>query len=178
MLRIRSLAIAGCALVVAACGSSASSSGAGAGGASSAVRFANCMRSHGVPSFPDPGSGGGIQINAGSGINPRSPAFLAAQRKCAGLLPGGGPLGHHASEADKLRMLAMSRCMRTHGLPSFPDPVATPPHPGTGFGLAFGAAGSIIAIPQSLLGSPAFRQAAAACGLPGGGGGKASPAPG
>jgi hypothetical protein len=138
------------------------------------------MRSHGVPNFPDPGAGGGIQINASSGVNPRSPAFLAAQRACAGLLPGGGPLGHHASEADKLKMLAMSRCMRTHGLPSFPDPVATPPMAGRGFGLAFGAPGSIIAIPDSLLRSPAFKQAAAVCGIPGAGpgGGRASPAPG
>jgi hypothetical protein len=77
-------------------------------------------------------------------------------------------------------MLGMSRCMRTHGLPSFPDPVATPPGPGKGFGLAFGAQGSIIAIPQSILESPAFKQAASVCGIPGAGpgGGKASPAPG
>jgi hypothetical protein len=59
--------------------------------------------------------------------------------------------------------------MRSHGLPSFPDPVARPPAPGTGFGLAFGAPGSVIAVPQTMLDSPAFQQAAAACNFPGAG---------
>jgi hypothetical protein len=67
-------------------------------------------------------------------------------------------------------MLAMSQCMRKHGLATFPDPVATPPSPSSGFGLAFGSPGSFIAIPQSLMQSPAFDQAARACGLPGAGG--------
>ena len=66
-------------------------------------------------------------------------------------------------------MLAMSECMRRHGLSTFPDPVSTPPQPGNGLGLAFGAPGSFIAVPQALMNSPAFNQAAAACGLPGAG---------
>jgi hypothetical protein len=125
------------------------------------------MRSHGVSNFPDPGGGGGIKIPDGSGINPQSPAFQSAQRACASLLPGPGSLGGQASERDKLRMLAMSRCMRAHGLPSFPDPVTKPPAPGTGFGIAFGRPGAFIAVPQSMVQSPAFNAAASACGLPG-----------
>jgi hypothetical protein len=128
------------------------------------------MRSHGVPNFPDPGAGGGIQINSNSGINPASPAFQSAQRACSRLLPFGGPGGGRTSESRKLAMLRMSECMRRHGLPTFPDPTSSPPSPGNGMGLAFGSPGSFIAIPQSLMQSPAFRQAAAACGLPGMGG--------
>src|SRR5215469_6692611 len=40
--------------------SGAQSSGAQSSGAPSSVAYSACMRSHGVPSFPDPGSEGGI----------------------------------------------------------------------------------------------------------------------
>jgi hypothetical protein len=52
------------------------------------IKFADCMRSHGVQHFPDPALAGGIQIPDNSGINPRSPAFLSAQNACSKLLPG------------------------------------------------------------------------------------------
>jgi hypothetical protein len=59
-----------------------------------ALRFSQCMRAHGVPNFPDPsfGAGGGIQLGfrRGSGIDPQSPAFQAAQKACGG---PGGPKG-------------------------------------------------------------------------------------
>ena len=101
------------------------------------------MRSHGVPNFPDPSHGGG-GIQLGSGINPQSPAFQAAQKICFKLLPGGGPGGGQASESQKLAMLKLSRCMRAHGVTSFPDPTNKPPSPGNGPGIAFGAGGSFI----------------------------------
>ncbi len=158
----------GCALLVAACGSSKNSSGhqaAFTGG----LNFAKCMRSHGVPNFPDPSSGGGIQISNGSGINPASPSFQSAQKDCAKQLPGGGPFTGQASASQKKQMLQLSECMRAHGLENFPDPVSTAPQPGAGFGLAFGRPGSFIAVPQSMINSPAFNQAAAACHFPGAG---------
>lgn len=164
-----------------ACGSSGKSNSQSASSGSAGIKFAQCMRSHGVPSFPDPGGGGGLQFPIGSGINPQSPAFQSAQSACSKLLPKGGPVHGHASETQKLAMLAMSKCMRAHGLSTFPDPVATAPAPGAGFGVAFGAPGSIIAIPQAMMQSPVFKQAAAQCKLPGftGGGSKvlAAPAP-
>lgn len=164
------LAAISCALPLTACGSSKSSGGESNSGAYAAgLKFADCMRSHGVPNFPDPGPGGGIQIGAGSGVSPGSPAFQSAQNACAKLLPGGGPPRSPASESQKLAMLKMSQCMRKHGLATFPDPTASAPAPGQGFGLAFGRPGAFIAIPQALMGSPAFQQAAAACGLPGAG---------
>jgi hypothetical protein len=163
------LVAVGCALALAGCGSSKGGGTSQSSLASAGLKFATCMRAHGVPNFPDPNGGGGIQIPIGSGINPQSPAFQSARGACAKLLPGGGPGGQHASEQDKLRMLKMSQCMRNHGLTTFPDPVATPPQPGGGLGLAFGSPGSFIVIPQSLMQSPAFNQAARACGLPGAG---------
>lgn len=51
-----------------------------------ALAHARCMRQHGVPNFPDPSfsSGGqGLTVRSGgSGLNPRSPAFQAAQKIC------------------------------------------------------------------------------------------------
>ncbi len=59
-----------------------------------ALKFSACMRSHGEPDFPDPQfSNGGIGIRIhggpGSGLDPRSPTFQAAQKACSSYL--GGP---------------------------------------------------------------------------------------
>jgi len=51
-----------------------------------ALKLSECMRAHGVPNFPDPNGQGVIQ---GSGIDPNSPPFQAAQQKCAKELGGG-----------------------------------------------------------------------------------------
>ena len=55
------------------------------------LRFAKCMRAHGVPNMPDPTSQG-LRFSPSSGINPNSPAFLAAQKRCQrySLTVGGG----------------------------------------------------------------------------------------
>jgi hypothetical protein len=56
-----------------------------------ALRFARCMRRHGVD-VPDPkAGGGGITIGGGPGkrLNPDSPRFQEAQKACQGLLPKG-----------------------------------------------------------------------------------------
>jgi hypothetical protein len=57
-----------------------------------ALAFSACMRKHGVPNFPDPqfSSGGRVtmKVSSGSGINPRSAQFQAAQKACQGDLPG------------------------------------------------------------------------------------------
>jgi hypothetical protein len=56
-----------------------------------ALRFSACMRAHGVPKFPDPQFGNGkigIRIGPGTGIDPRSPQFQAAQKACQSELPG------------------------------------------------------------------------------------------
>jgi hypothetical protein len=116
----------GVALAVAACGSSGSSGATTGSKPGSGVAFAQCMRTHGVPNFPDPSGGGGIRIP--DGINPAAPSFRTAQAKCSNLLPGGGPPRSGGDLArNKAEMLAVSRCMRAHGVTGFPDPVSSAP---------------------------------------------------
>jgi hypothetical protein len=56
------------------------------------LRYARCMRAHGVSDFPDPQPGGGIQASArpGSDLDPNSPLYKAADRACKRYQPGGG----------------------------------------------------------------------------------------
>jgi hypothetical protein len=148
-----------CSLAIAACGSSHRSSGPGAS-VDPPLKEAQCMRSHGVPSFPDPGPGGPSVIP--NWMNPQAPAFLTAQKACAKFLSGGHGQGP-ASESQKLELLNLAKCMRTHGLPSFPDPTTSPPPappPGTHTGNAIGIGGAYLALPPQ---SPALKRAAAAC---------------
>ncbi|MDL4817023.1 hypothetical protein [Actinomadura opuntiae] len=55
--------------------------------------YSKCMRDHGITAFPDPSSDGGIQINAGpgTGIDPESQTFKAADQACKKYQPGRGP---------------------------------------------------------------------------------------
>jgi hypothetical protein len=59
------------------------------------LKFAQCMRSHGVPNFADPTfnfSGSGVSESEGSpkslGIAPSSPTFQAAQKTCQSVHAG------------------------------------------------------------------------------------------
>jgi hypothetical protein len=119
-----------CPILLGACsaGSSnpASDTGAGSPGGSArstALAYSECMRSHGIKSFPDPNSQGGISISGrpGSGIDPNSPQFKAADQACRKLLPG-TKLNPAQQAANEAKALQYSECMRTHGIPDFPDP--------------------------------------------------------
>jgi hypothetical protein len=121
------------ATVIAACGSNSPSS-SGSGGhptqaqiqqeQQDAVRFADCMRSHGVPSFPDPTISPREFKEA---FNTQSPAFQSAATACQHLLPRGGRPSRNAahSQAQIAALLAFARCIRSHGFPSFPDPTSS-----------------------------------------------------
>jgi hypothetical protein len=70
-----------------------SNAGSGSSGIETAgsygVVFADCMRTHGVPKFPNPNGSGGI-LGPDSGVNPASPAFRAALNgPCQSLAPAG-----------------------------------------------------------------------------------------
>ena len=56
------------------------------------LKFAQCMRAHGISDVPDPNSQGGFQIqaSAGSGLDPNNPRFQAANRACQHDMPGKG----------------------------------------------------------------------------------------
>jgi hypothetical protein len=55
-----------------------------------ALKHAQCMREHGI-NFPDPqfdaNGGARVKIGKGSGIDPNSPKFQAAQKQCAEFMP-------------------------------------------------------------------------------------------
>ena len=154
------LAAAVCAVTICACGSSGQASQTtGSANNAAALRFADCMRSNGVPDFPDPLQGGGFQRI--SGLDKNSPALQAAQKACAKLAPGGGP-SRAPSESQKLAALAFAKCMRSHGMPSFPDPTLSR----RPTGLAFFLQGMMFPVGAGLNpGSPAFQRSMAACGL-------------
>ena len=153
-------------------GGGAPSSGSTAAGAGSpGVAFAACMRSHGVPNFPDPSPGGGLLFRVAAAINRSSPAFRAAQAKCRKLLPGGGPPGPgsatHPSAQTLAKLLKIAQCMRQHGISQFPDPrTSVPLNPfGSGYGVITDYDGAILLFPSTIdMQSPAYTQAVAACG--------------
>ena len=153
-----------CGLAIAACGASGTPSSAagtaGGGGPShyaAFLKFSTCMRSRGVTDFPDPSPSGGLRISSSSGINPQSPAFQSAQSACRKLLPGGGPPST-VPEAKRKAMIANAQCVRTHGVPNYPDPSFPA---GGGIRVEIGPGVN----PQS----PAFQNAQKACGGAGSG---------
>ena len=55
-----------------------------------ALKFSQCMRSHGVSNFPDPQvSSGSVGFPLGQGIDTKAPQFQAAESACQSLIPGG-----------------------------------------------------------------------------------------
>jgi hypothetical protein len=128
------VALAGLALLLAACGggSSGGPKVAGSGspspttsssstkGGGSPLAYAACMRSHGLPDFPDPDSSGGFAMP--SDISPTSPRYLAADKPCQSLEGSGAHLSPAKQAQMKSRLLAFAQCMRTHGEPKYPDP--------------------------------------------------------
>jgi hypothetical protein len=96
---------------------------------SQAVAYAACMRSHGVANFPDPKvSTNGNEVKVAIGVNPSitgNPQFKSAQQACSKLLGGGGPgsgPNHQISPQEQSQYLKAAACIRSHGIPNFPDP--------------------------------------------------------
>lgn len=139
----------------AACGSSTKQTSVGV---EPGVKFAACMRAHGVSNFPDPGTTGGPQETPVSS----APAFVAAQKACGG--GPGGPGLPHATEAQKLQAIAFARCLRAHGVPDWPDPSFEPPSNPTTTVLAIHGMAFVLP-PGVSLQSPALRRGASDCGL-------------
>jgi hypothetical protein len=84
------------------------------------LKFAQCMREHGVD-MPDPEPGGGVRIN-GAGIPPEQ--MEAAQADCQKWMDMAMPEdggGRELTEEQKQSFLDMAACMRDRGY-NFPDP--------------------------------------------------------
>jgi hypothetical protein len=84
------------------------------------IRFAQCMREHGMTWFPDPQPDSHqIQIKVPPGQDKAK--VDAAMKACQKFLPNGGP-GGKADPQMIEQGRRMAKCMREHGLPDFPDP--------------------------------------------------------
>ena len=125
---LRGLAVAGAiglSLLASACGSSGAKvaqvgpTGANQPRAHDPQAFSACMRSHGVPTFPDPDSSGTIHVP--SSIDDL-PTAKAAYRACRNLAPSEGSLTGQGDVMRQDRLLAFAKCMRSHRVPNFPDP--------------------------------------------------------
>jgi hypothetical protein len=81
--------------------------------------FSACMRSHGVPTFPDPDSSGTIQVP--SSIDDL-PTAKAAYRACRSLAPSEGSITGQGDVLRQDQLLGFAKCMRAHRVPNFPDP--------------------------------------------------------
>ena len=127
------------ALIAAGCGSSAATGDASSGGntrsnanSSSAssgadaqatrqkkgVKFAECVRAHGVPHFPDPDSAGSFNF----GVDVSAATFTAAVNACKALQPP-GTLSAHRSASQQSAALRFAACVRANGVTDLPDPV-------------------------------------------------------
>jgi hypothetical protein len=82
------------------------------------LKFARCMREHGITWFPDPSNGkSSIMIPKGTDAK----KFEAAQEACKKFMPDGGQT--HKPSAEELQAARdMAKCMRENGIPNFPDP--------------------------------------------------------
>ena len=106
--------------------------GAGQSSGGGLVEYARCMRSRGVVNFPDSASfGSSAAIRAAKGQIARvseseasSSTFQVAQRACAQYAPTQHP-NPQVSAQELQKLLAVSRCMRAHGVANFPDPNPT-----------------------------------------------------
>jgi hypothetical protein len=160
---------------------SSTAAGSTGGGESSpgsqAVAYSACMRSHGVANFPDPKiSTHGNGVSVAIGVTPAitgNPHFKSAQQTCNKLLPGGGPgsgSNHQITPQEQSRYLKAAACIRSHGVPNFPDPT-------------FSGGGVHIEHQGLNESSPAFKAAVQDCeslipgGVHGGSGSSPEPAP-
>jgi hypothetical protein len=53
-----------------------------------ALRYSQCMQSHGIADFPDPNGQGTLTINVGGDIDPNAATFKSAEQSCASLDTG------------------------------------------------------------------------------------------
>ena len=154
------------AITIAACGSTSSPTVSGSstsstnpGSTSSTVAFSKCMRANGVPNFPDlssmgmqiAGSGERISVN---GVSLNGPAYQAARAKCQKYLPthSAASLSQQEQAQQRASGLEVAKCMRSHGVPNYPDP-------------RYYNGGQQVYLPGINPAAPAFQTAAKACGF-------------
>lgn len=120
---LRSAAVVVLGVVIAAGSPVGSASASSKSPLAQALTYSKCMRNHGVSNFPDPvrtPSGGYGYVT--KGIDPKSPIFQDALLACKNLPSPWNSNGQQLTHAEQKRWLKWARCIRTHGVPAFPDP--------------------------------------------------------
>ncbi len=120
-------ALVGLSLLASACGGSSSPraavtatvSSAGLAHQKEALAYARCMRTHGVPDFPDPDPQGDFPS-----FRPREAKQIAvaADGACKHLLSSGGTATPQQRQQKLAFGVKVAECLRTHGFPNIPDP--------------------------------------------------------
>ena len=131
------------ALVAAGCsgpsstGSGGSPKAGGSAAATSAVAYSHCIRSHGVPDYPDPAGDGTLPKVSSQRLGVSGSQLQTAQKDCAHLLPAtGGSLTSTSMQQCYLALVCpqalvehaltagreFAQCMRSHGVLNWPDP--------------------------------------------------------
>jgi hypothetical protein len=134
-------ALVALALLASACGGSHALWAAGGGSpgnsaSASAVAYSACMRSHGVPEYPDPEPGGNLPKGNAQDFGVSNSQYQTAERTCRHLLPssdtnfiasltqclqtGDCPPAVVQQALTEGRKLA--QCMRNDGVTNWPDP--------------------------------------------------------
>src|SRR6185312_12502445 len=108
-------------------------------GSGSSAAYSACMRSHGVPNFPDPTSSGTLPKADPRRLGVSNSQLRATRQACQHVLPihGGaidaGSIQQCFMADDCPRALVQqvlteerrfAQCMRAHGVPNWPDPIA------------------------------------------------------
>ena len=120
------------AVISAGCGSNApsetdtaSSTGTAGSGADKkltaqdkAVKFADCIRAHGVTDFPDPNAKNQFEY----GVSVSVAVWTKATTACKDLQPP-GTLSAKRTPKQQSASLRFAQCVRDHGVKDFPDPV-------------------------------------------------------
>jgi len=162
----RAAALTAVAVLAAGCG--AGSHGPGSDAASGQTlsqqldAYASCIRGHGVPDFsfsrqagapsPPPPGVDAMDFHGWIAMADPTPRFQAAQKTCRHLLPARMPPTTAELHQQFVQALKAARCMRSHGYPDWPDPVANLP-------------AAAAAPPGVDASSPRFQATAKACGV-------------
>jgi hypothetical protein len=130
-------AVAASALLAAGCGGggspavanvTSSTTAATTTAQTGAVAFTRCMRSNGVPKFPDPPPiGSQVAKPTIEQLGVSDSRLQAAADACKHLVPNGGSGSQQTAQQQRTRVadaLSFAKCMRSHGVHRFPDPTA------------------------------------------------------
>jgi hypothetical protein len=88
-------------------------------------QWAQCIRSHGMPNWPDPVINPVTSYPDFPASTPRLPA--STQQACQSItsrLPPQAQASHPPTAKSMQSLVRFARCMRSHGIPGWPDPNA------------------------------------------------------